>query len=140
MKKCLTLVATILFLCALAPGAMTVEINDKVIAIVNNDVITMSDLINEGGEDVTGDPNRVLPNGKTVAEARDIALEQIIMRKILDQTVEVLVEERHKGKWRGRTRTNKLVFFDVGQEDWTGHLVPVRITRTGPWAMQGTIE
>ena len=88
MKKCLTIVATILFLCALAPGAMTVEINDKVIAIVNNDVITMSDLINEGGEDVTGDPNRVLPNGKTVAEARDIALEQIIMRKILDQTVE----------------------------------------------------
>lgn len=88
MKKGLTIVATILFLCALAPHAVPVEMSDKVIAIVNNDVITMSDLIKEGGEDVTGDPNRVLPNGKTVAEARDIALEQIIMRRILDQTVE----------------------------------------------------
>ncbi len=30
----------------------------------------------------------------------------------LGQTVEVLVEELHKGKWRGRTRQNKLVFID----------------------------
>jgi peptidyl-prolyl cis-trans isomerase SurA len=88
MKKGLTITATILFLCALAPHAVPVEMSDKVIAIVNDDVITMSDLIKEGGEDVTGDPDRVLPNGKTVAEARDMALEQIIMRKILDQTVE----------------------------------------------------
>jgi peptidyl-prolyl cis-trans isomerase SurA len=88
MKKGLTIVATILFLCALAPHAVPVEMSDKVIAIVNDDVITMSDLIKEGGEDVTGDPNRVLPNGKTIAEARDMALEQIIMRRILDQTVE----------------------------------------------------
>jgi tRNA-2-methylthio-N6-dimethylallyladenosine synthase len=50
--------------------------------------------------------------------------------------VEVLVEERHRGKWRARTRTNKLVFFDVGQQDRTGHLVPVRITQAGAWSMQ----
>ena len=43
---------------------------------------------------------------------------------LLGQTVEVLVEERHKGKWRGRTRTNKLVFFDVGDRDWTGQAGP----------------
>jgi tRNA-2-methylthio-N6-dimethylallyladenosine synthase len=58
---------------------------------------------------------------------------------LLGQTVEVLVEERHKGKWRGRTRTNKLVFFDTGTEDWTGQLVPVRIVKTGPWSMQGQV-
>lgn len=55
---------------------------------------------------------------------------------LLGQTVSVLVEERHRGKWRGRTRTNKLVFFDVGHQDWTGRLVPARITHTGAWSMQ----
>jgi tRNA-2-methylthio-N6-dimethylallyladenosine synthase len=59
---------------------------------------------------------------------------------LLGQTVEVLVEERHKGKWRGRTRTNKLVFFGVDDRDWTGRLVQVRITRTGPWSMQGEVQ
>ena len=63
-----------------------------------------------------------------------------INAQLLGQTVEILVEERHKGKWRGRTRTNKLVFFDVGEKDYTGQLAQVRITRTGPWSMQGTVE
>ncbi len=63
-----------------------------------------------------------------------------INAQLLGQMVEVLVEERHKGKWRGRTRTNKLVFFDVDGRDWTGHVVPVRIAWTGPWSMQGTVE
>jgi tRNA-2-methylthio-N6-dimethylallyladenosine synthase len=63
-----------------------------------------------------------------------------INARLLDQTVEVLVEGRHKGKWRGRTRTNKLVFFDVDGQDRTGQLVPVRITRTGPWSMQGEMD
>jgi tRNA-2-methylthio-N6-dimethylallyladenosine synthase len=62
-----------------------------------------------------------------------------INARLLGQSVEVLVEERHKGKWRGRTRTNKLVFFDIGDEDWTGELAQVRITRTGPWSMQGEV-
>ena len=49
-------------------------------------------------------------------------------------------EQRHKGKWRGRTRTNKLVFFGMDDTDWTGRLVRVRIDRTGPWSMQGALE
>lgn len=56
----------------------------------------------------------------------------------LGETVEVLVEENHKGRWRGRTRTNKLVFFDH-QGDWRGRLANVRITWTGPWSMIGEI-
>ena len=88
MKRSLTIIATILFLSALSPAAVPVEMNDRVIAIVNDDVVTMSDLIKEGGEDVTGNPDKILSNGKTVAEARDLALEQIIMRRILDQTVD----------------------------------------------------
>ena len=63
-----------------------------------------------------------------------------INARLLDQAVEVLVEGRHKGKWRGRTRTNKLVFFDVDGQDRTGQLVLVRITRTGPWSMQGQVQ
>lgn len=65
----------------------SVEITDKVIAIVNDDVITMSELIAEGGSDLTGDSASVLINGMTVKEARDNVLEQIIMKKLLDQAV-----------------------------------------------------
>lgn len=56
---------------------------------------------------------------------------------LLGQTVEVLVEERHRGKWRGRTRTNKLVFLPVGSEDMEGKLLSVRIVQAGAWSMQG---
>ena len=63
-----------------------------------------------------------------------------INAQLLGQTMDVLVEGRHKGKWRGRTRTNKLVFFEVDEQDREGQLVPVRITRTGPWSMQGEVD
>ena len=52
------------------------------------------------------------------------------------ETVEVLVENQAKGKWRGRTRHGKLVFFDQAQ-DCRGHLVPVRIDWAGPFTMLG---
>ncbi|MFB0546844.1 MAG: MiaB/RimO family radical SAM methylthiotransferase, partial [Anaerolineae bacterium] len=58
--------------------------------------------------------------------------------KLLGQTVEILVEEKHKGKWKGRTRTHKLVFF-ADEGDWQGKLAQVRITWTGPWSMQGEL-
>ncbi len=65
-----------------------------------------------------------------------------INRRLLGQRVEVLVEEEHKGKWKGRTRTNKLVFFAPRSagEDWRGKLVNVEITWTGPWSMQGELR
>jgi tRNA-2-methylthio-N6-dimethylallyladenosine synthase len=62
-----------------------------------------------------------------------------INRRYQDQMVEVLVEDRHKGKWRGRTRTNKLVFFEDAR-DRRGQLVKVKIDKTGPWSMNGTIS
>ena len=61
-----------------------------------------------------------------------------INRRSLGEVVEVLVEEKHKGRWRGRTRTNKLVYFDDPGE-WRGRLAPVKITWTGPWSMIGQI-
>lgn len=61
-----------------------------------------------------------------------------INSKYLGQTVEVLVEEASKGKWRGRTPQNKLVFFEA-DGDYRGKLVDVEITWTGPWSMQGRL-
>jgi tRNA-2-methylthio-N6-dimethylallyladenosine synthase len=55
-----------------------------------------------------------------------------------DQVVEILVEEEHKGRWKGRTRTNRLVFFDH-PDDQRGRLTQVRIHWTGPWSLQGTL-
>lgn len=86
----------------------------------------------------------VPPQEKELRRKGIDALQRRIVGEInaqyLGQTVEVLVEERRKGKWRGRTRTNKLVFFDVNKVDWTGELVRVRITWAGPWSMQGEVE
>jgi tRNA-2-methylthio-N6-dimethylallyladenosine synthase len=59
-------------------------------------------------------------------------------RRFLGQTVEVLVEDRDKGRWRGRTPHNKLVFFDDPRE-LRGQLVNVEITHAGPWSMSGRI-
>lgn len=56
----------------------------------------------------------------------------------LDQTVEVLFEEKVRGRWKGRTTTNKLVFVET-ERDLRGQLLPVRITWTGPWSMQGRL-
>ncbi len=59
-----------------------------------------------------------------------------INRRFWGETVEVLVEDRHKGKWRGRNRQNKLVFLE-SDLPLRGRLVDVQITWTGPWSMQG---
>lgn len=49
---------------------------------------------------------------------------------------EVLVEGRHGARWKGRTRTNKLVFID-SPDDLRGRLVPVEIEWAGPWSLVG---
>jgi tRNA-2-methylthio-N6-dimethylallyladenosine synthase len=56
----------------------------------------------------------------------------------MNQTVQVLVEDMHKGKWRGRTPQNKLVFFEDAA-DWRGKLANVSINWTGPWSLRGTL-
>lgn len=57
--------------------------------------------------------------------------------RFLGQTLDVLVEERVKGRWKGRTRNNKLVFFQDDSQDWKGRTALTRITWTGPWSMLG---
>ena len=59
-----------------------------------------------------------------------------INARLLDQTVEVLVEGKKKERWWGRARTDKLVFFE-DEGDWRGQMVNVRITWAGPWSLIG---
>jgi len=62
-----------------------------------------------------------------------------INARLLGKTVEVLVEGKKKGKWQGRTRTGKLVFFS-NNNDCLRQLVKIRIERTSPWALQGKVK
>ena len=52
------------------------------------------------------------------------------------QTVEVLVEDRKRGRWFGRNRNDKLVYFD-DDRDLRGQLVDVKVESAGPWSLQG---
>ena len=51
---------------------------------------------------------------------------------------EILVEGRLRGKWQGRTRSNKLVFFE-DEAYHQGNLVTVKIERSSPWSLQGAL-
>jgi tRNA-2-methylthio-N6-dimethylallyladenosine synthase len=76
-----------------------------------------------------------------------IALE--LNQQHLDKVEEVLVEDmntsRGRHQWKGRNRTNKLVFFpqpEEGAADYPGaiqpgDLVKVHIERVTPWSLQG---
>ena len=61
-----------------------------------------------------------------------------INARYLGETVEVLFEERVKGRWKGRTPTNKLVFVE-SEDDLHGQVKPVYITWAGPWSMQARL-
>ncbi len=66
---------------------------------------------------------------KLIALQKEIVLER--NRALEGQTLEVLVEgpsETDPGLMSGRCRTNKQVIFP-GRREWTGRLVPVRITK-----------
>jgi tRNA-2-methylthio-N6-dimethylallyladenosine synthase len=61
-----------------------------------------------------------------------------INSQYLGNKVQVLFEDKVKGRWRGRTPTNKLVFVETGQ-DLRGKVLPVTVTWTGPWSMQARL-
>lgn len=85
----------------------------------------------------------VPPEEKKRRQSKAEDLEESIAREInagyLNKTVEVLVEGKKKGKFQGRTRQDKLVFFS-SNADLLGQMVKVRIDKTSPWALQGKPE
>jgi len=62
-----------------------------------------------------------------------------INAELLGQHVEVLVEGKKKGKWYGRTRTDKLVFFPC-RDSCLGSLKNVKVIHTSPWSLTGEFE
>lgn len=56
----------------------------------------------------------------------------------LGRTESILFEDKRKGRWRGRTPTNKLVFVET-ERDLRGQVLLVEITWTGPWSMIGKL-
>lgn len=75
------------------------------------------------------------------------ALQEGIGREInaglVGRTVETLVEGRKGGKWRGRTRTDKLVFFgdtEGAAGDCRGQLVAVAVRQAGAWSLVGEVK
>jgi tRNA-2-methylthio-N6-dimethylallyladenosine synthase len=61
-----------------------------------------------------------------------------INARYLGETVHVLFEEEVKGRWKGRTETNKLVFVE-SDKDLRGQVLPAQVTWTGPWSMQARL-
>lgn len=71
-------------------------------------------------------------------EAQQERIASEIAAHYLGEKVEVLFEEQVKGRWKGRTTTNKLVFVQA-EKNLRGQVSPVRITWAGPWSMQGVL-
>ena len=93
--------------------------------------------------DMEADPAHEVPYWKK--QLRRVELEKaqaeiltVDNQRWLGETVEVLVEDQVRGKWRGRTPQNKLVYFSDA-EDWTGRLAQVDISHTGPWSLSGEL-
>ena len=76
---------------------------------------------------------------------RRVGLEQLqekilteINAELVGREEEILVEGQLRGKWQGGTRSNKLVYFEH-QDDHSGQLVGVKITKSSPWSLQGSL-
>ena len=92
-------------------------------------------------------PDDIAPEVKDRRMKELDTLQESILREtnsaLAGQQLEILVEGRKRGKWQGRTRTDKLVFLSQDEEagcstDLAGKLVTVDIEHTSPWALQGS--
>jgi len=73
-----------------------------------------------------------------VLEKLQEAIATEINAKLMDKTVEILALGKKNGKWWGRTKSDKLVFFS-GEGDFTGKLVEIRVSHTSPWSLSGLV-
>jgi tRNA-2-methylthio-N6-dimethylallyladenosine synthase len=71
-------------------------------------------------------------------EAQQERIAGEINARYVGETVQVLFEEQNRGRWRGRTPTNKLVFVET-EQDLRGQIHPVMVTWAGPWSMQARL-
>jgi tRNA-2-methylthio-N6-dimethylallyladenosine synthase len=62
-----------------------------------------------------------------------------INASLMGKSIVVLVEGKQKGKWYGRTITDKIVFFS-DSNNWSRKLAILDIERTSPWSLQGRLR
>ena len=74
---------------------------------------------------------------KVIEEIQESVSSEINAR-LLNTIQEVLVVGRRKGRWFGRNRNDKLVFFDH-PDDLKGQMAEVCVERTSPWSLQGAL-
>jgi tRNA-2-methylthio-N6-dimethylallyladenosine synthase len=84
-------------------------------------------------------PTEVKKERLNKIEELQTAIASEINSQLQGKQVEVLVESRKKGKWFGRTRSNKLVFFEDGG-DWLSQLAKIQIEKTSPWSLIGEVK
>jgi tRNA-2-methylthio-N6-dimethylallyladenosine synthase len=72
-------------------------------------------------------------------EAQHERITQDINQRFVGQRVPVLVDGQHKGRWRGRSPHNKLVFFEDPAQDWLGRTAPVTVESATAWSLKGSV-
>lgn len=87
-------------------------------------------------EDDVPDGTKRVRHQRLEALMHDICLER--NQQLRGGVQEILIEKRHKGKWMGRNRQNKLVFVEA-EQDLTGRMIMAQINWAGPWSMQGRL-
>ncbi len=60
-------------------------------------------------------------------------------QEYVGRSLEILVEREIRGKWEGRSRTNKLVHFEDRHTNWLGKMVDVDILDAGNWSLGGSL-
>ncbi len=93
--------------------------------------------------DMENDPSQAVPYWKKQLRRVELDRSQTEIQRVdnqrwLGKIVEVLVEDHVRGKWRGRTPQNRLVYFEA-PGDWIGRLVEVHVGQTGPWSLSGDL-
>ena len=74
---------------------------------------------------------------KAVDELQE-GIQAEINGRLLGQTLEVLLEGTRRGRVQGRSRNDKLVYLDAG-DDRIGEVVGVKINSTSPWSLTGAV-
>jgi tRNA-2-methylthio-N6-dimethylallyladenosine synthase len=83
-------------------------------------------------------PSEVKKERLNKVETLQAGIASEINSQLQGKRVEVLVEGNRRGKWFGRTRGDKLVFFE-DNANRLAQLVEVKIGKTSPWALQGEV-
>ncbi len=84
-----------------------------------------------------------VPKSEKMARLNELdSLQETILRdlnsELVGETFEVLVEGKKRGRWFGRNRNDKLIYFD-NDDECKGKMVQVNVTKSTPWSLSGDL-